>query len=599
MSNRAEKAVFLVTGGAGFIGSHFVDAAIQNGHKVIVLDKLTYAGNRDNLRSAEKTGNLIFVEGDICDAKLLATLLSQHQIDAVFHLAAESHVDNSIAGADIFIQTNIVGTHILLQTCQHYWEGLPKDNKFRFIHVSTDEVFGTLTETEAAFTENSPYRPNSPYSASKASSDLLVRSWVHSYQFPAIITNCSNNYGTRQHGEKLIPTIIRNALQGKPIPIYGDGRNIRDWLYVKDHCAGLYLAYQKGVVGESYCFGGNNEWRNIELAKKICGLLDEIAPKETAYHQQIAFVEDRKGHDWRYAIDSTKAKQSLGFVANNSHDTHLREMVEFYCEHQQKQVNDVDEDLSKTKTLDFQTTKFSYETHQELAKNPHLSGHERVGFPNHYREGRDGFIVEDITSKLKFTDNQYGTLLDIGCGASSVTNLLLEQCHQYNIDAVLNDSPEMLANIDSKRECKKIAGKFPLVFDECMKQAPQGYDMILSYSVLQLVHGSGGNIFDFLDAIMAALKTGGIALLGDIPNHSKRKRFFSTEAGIAFHQSYTKTNEIPIMQHYQIERGNISDGMLQALVSYAHAAGCDAYILPQAKNLPFANRRDDLMIQKL
>ncbi|MCH9845766.1 MAG: GDP-mannose 4,6-dehydratase, partial [Alphaproteobacteria bacterium] len=478
-------------------------------------------------------------------------------------------------------------------------KGLPAGRQFRFIHVSTDEVYGTLKEEDAAFTENSPYRPNSPYSASKASSDLLVRAWVHSYQFPAIITHCSNNYGTRQHSEKLIPTIVRNALQGNPIPIYGNGRNIRDWLHVKDHCAGLYLSYQKGEIGETYCFGGNNEWRNIELAKKICALLDEIAPKDTEYHQQLNFVEDRKGHDWRYAIDSTKAKQRLGFTPNNRHDAFLREVVKFYCQQPQMQDNNVDEDLSKTKILDFKTTKFSYETHQELAKNPHLSGHERVGFPNHYREGRDGFIVEDITVKLKFTDNQYGKLLDIGCGASSVTNLLLEQCHQSYIDAVLNDSPEMLANIDSKREYKKIAGRFPLVFDECMKYAPQGYDMILSYSVLQLVHSSGGNIFDFLDAIMSALKVGGIALLGDIPNQSKRKRFFSNETGIAFHQSYTKTNETPIVQHYQVERGIISDGMLQALVSYAHSAGCDAYILPQAKNLPFANRRDDLMIQKL
>ena len=339
MSDKAEKSVFLVTGGAGFIGSHFVDSAIQHGHKVIVLDKLTYAGNRDNLRLAEKTGNLTFVEGDICDAKLVKALLAQHQIDAVFHLAAESHVDNSIAGADIFIQTNIVGTQILLQACQHYWESSPAGNKglpagrhFRFIHVSTDEVYGTLTETEAAFTENSPYRPNSPYSASKASSDLLVRAWVHSYQFPAIITHCSNNYGTRQHGEKLIPTIIRNARQGKPIPIYGDGRNIRDWLHVKDHCAGLYAVYQKGEIGETYCFGGNNEWRNIELAKKICGLLDEIAPKDTPYHQQMAFVEDRKGHDWRYAIDSTKAKQRLDFKPSNRHDEHLYKVVEFYCD---------------------------------------------------------------------------------------------------------------------------------------------------------------------------------------------------------------------------------------------------------------------------
>ncbi|MCH9852602.1 MAG: dTDP-glucose 4,6-dehydratase [Alphaproteobacteria bacterium] len=337
MNNITDKAVFLVTGGAGFIGSHFVDTAIKHGHKIIVLDKLTYAGNRDNLSKAEKTGNLTFVKGDICDAKLVAKLLSQHQIDAVFHLAAESHVDNSIAGADIFIQTNIVGTHILLQECRQYWESLPADNKglpagrhFRFIHISTDEVFGTLQEEDAAFTEQSPYRPNSPYSASKASSDLLVRAWVHSYQFPAIITHCSNNYGTRQHGEKLIPTIIRNALQGKKIPIYGDGRNIRDWLHVQDHCAGLYLAYQKGEIGESYCFGGNNEWRNIELAKKICALLDEIAPKDTAYHQQITFVDDRKGHDWRYAIDSTKAKQNLGFVASNEHDKFLRKVVEFY-----------------------------------------------------------------------------------------------------------------------------------------------------------------------------------------------------------------------------------------------------------------------------
>ncbi len=603
-----DKTTFLVTGGAGFIGSHFVDYACAKGHKIVVLDKLTYAGNRDNLDDAEKIGNVVFAQGDINDLKLVNQLLQHYQVGAVFHLAAESHVDNSISDADIFVQTNIAGTASLLKACHYYWHHYWQTSgqqDFRFIHISTDEVFGTLSEADLPFSETAPYQPNSPYSASKAASDHLVRAWFHTYQFPTIVTNCSNNYGTRQHAEKLIPTIIRKALAGEAIPIYGNGQNIRDWLHVKDHCIGLYLAYQKGNIGESYCFGGSNEWRNLDLAKKLCMALDKMFPKSdgSEYQEQIEFVEDRKGHDWRYAIDSRKAEQELGFMAEEQHDDYLQEVIKFYHSFYQRkrntqQENTQQENLPTVKKIDFETIKFSYETHEQLAKNPHITGYERVGFPSHYREGRDEFIVTDIINKLEFTNKSNGSFLDIGCGASPLTTLLLEKCHDYHINPVLNDSAEMLACVESKRPYQQVVGRFPQIWDDCMKKSPLGYDMILSYSVLQLVH-TDGNIFDFLNAIISALKIGGYALIGDIPNQSKRKRFFSSDTGIAFHKEFMNTNQAPTLQYGQVERGMIDDTILQALINHAQLAGCNAYLVPQAENLPFANRRDDLIIRKL
>ena len=303
----------LVTGGAGFIGSHLVDYLIAEGERVIVLDALTYAGTLDNLKAAQETGQMTFVKGDISNLSLVKELLEKHQISAVYHLAAESHVDNSIDKSTPFITTNIGGTHTMLEAARAYWEAANKPGTFRFIHVSTDEVFGHLADDEPPFTEQSPYKPNSPYAASKAASDHLARAWFQTYGLPVIITNCSNNYGSRQHKEKFIPTVIRKALAGEEIPVYGTGKNIRDWLYVKDHCAGLYLAAIKGKVGETYCFGGNNEKRNIDLARELCVLLDQRYPREDArsYQDQITYVADRKGHDWRYAIDATKAISAL------------------------------------------------------------------------------------------------------------------------------------------------------------------------------------------------------------------------------------------------------------------------------------------------
>jgi dTDP-glucose 4,6-dehydratase len=307
----------LVTGGAGFIGSHLTDYLIEQGDHVLVLDKLTYAGDLRNLEEAQKTGRLTFIEGDICDQALVYDLLKKYDVKTVCHLAAESHVDNSINDSSAFIQTNIFGTHSMLSAALKYWEEKNRFPEFRFVHVSTDEVFGQLSEKDPPFNEMSPYAPNSPYSASKAASDHLARAWFHTYKLPVIITNCSNNYGPRQHSEKLIPAIIRKALEGNPIPIYGTGRNIRDWLYVNDHCEGLHLAALKGRIGESYCFGGNNEKRNIDLAKEICYQLDTLNPcaNGKSYVDQIIFVKDRKGHDFRYAIDSRRAAQELGWTS--------------------------------------------------------------------------------------------------------------------------------------------------------------------------------------------------------------------------------------------------------------------------------------------
>ncbi|MAS88161.1 MAG: dTDP-glucose 4,6-dehydratase [Micavibrio sp.] len=305
------KKQILVTGGAGFVGSHLAEHLIKAGHKITILDALTYAGNLDNLTSIIDSPNLTFIKGNICDTSLVKQILEKHHIDIIFHLAAESHVDRSIQSPSIFVQTNILGTQSLLEaSLEHY----PSQKHFRFIHISTDEVFGSLNETDMPFTENSPYHPNSPYAASKAAADHLVMSYHHTYGLPMNISYCTNNYGTRQHREKFIPTIIHTALSEQPIPIYGNGQQIRDWIHVEDHCRGLLAIMEKGKIGERYGFSGHNEWHNIDLTHLICDLLDTHKPRSNgkSYKDLISFVEDRKGHDTRYAFDSKKAKKELG-----------------------------------------------------------------------------------------------------------------------------------------------------------------------------------------------------------------------------------------------------------------------------------------------
>jgi len=303
----------LVTGGAGFIGSSLVITLCEGRHDVLTLDKCTYAANPDAL---PKTSNHQFSKNDILDGPAVERVFREFKPDIVFHLAAESHVDRSIEGPQEFIATNVMGTSVLLEKAQSYYEALNSNDKaaFRFIHVSTDEVFGALGKT-GKFSESSPYRPNSPYSASKASSDLLVRSWFKTYGLPVCITNCSNNYGPRQHDEKLIPTIIRSAMGGKPIPIYGSGMNVRDWLFVQDHVEALLAVAERGVSGEQYCIGGGFEEPNIEIANRICSILDKYAPSAEggSYARQITFVTDRPGHDFRYAIDGSKMLNELGW----------------------------------------------------------------------------------------------------------------------------------------------------------------------------------------------------------------------------------------------------------------------------------------------
>jgi dTDP-glucose 4,6-dehydratase len=328
----------LVTGGCGFIGSCFVLRQIKAGNLVVNLDSLTYAASLQNVVEVEENSNYHFVQGDICDQNLVSELLAKFDIDVLVNFAAESHVDNSIANPDAFIKTNINGTFSLLNASLKYWQNLAEDkkNNFRFIHVSTDEVYGSLGFDDPKFTENNKYQPNSPYSASKAASDHLVRAWGETYKLPTIITNCSNNFGARQHSEKLIPTVIKSALLGKIIPIYGNGKNIRDWIYVEDHCAGIELAIVKGKLGESYCFGGDAERQNIDIAGQICAILDQLKPKvdsqgkNISYANQIQFVEDRKGHDLRYAIDSSKAKKELGFKLEGSFEEKLNNTVKWY-----------------------------------------------------------------------------------------------------------------------------------------------------------------------------------------------------------------------------------------------------------------------------
>ncbi|MGB7415136.1 MAG: dTDP-glucose 4,6-dehydratase [Thermosynechococcaceae cyanobacterium] len=325
----------LVTGGAGFIGANFeLQQRADQSATIVNLDKLTYAGNLETLSSLQTDAGHVFVEGDICDRTVTQTLLQTHQPDAILNFAAETHVDRSIDGPDPFIKTNIMGTFELLEATRQYWQGLPAAQKdtFRFLHVSTDEVFGSLGPEDPPFSETTPYAPNSPYSASKASSDHLVRSYFHTYGLPTLITNCSNNYGPYQFPEKLLPVIILNALEGKALPIYGDGQNIRDWLYVEDHCRAIEHVLLHGTPGETYCVGGNAERTNLWLVQKICSLLDELAPQTTPYADLITFVIDRPGHDRRYAIDASKVKQ-LGWTPTEKIESGLRKTIAWYLEH--------------------------------------------------------------------------------------------------------------------------------------------------------------------------------------------------------------------------------------------------------------------------
>jgi dTDP-glucose 4,6-dehydratase len=325
----------LITGGAGFIGSNFVlDWLAQSDESVVNLDQLTYAGNLENLAALQGNPNHLFVQGDLGDRELVDRLLAQHRPRAVLNFAAESHVDRSIHGPEDFIQTNIVGTFRLLESVRSYWAALPADEKaaFRFLHVSTDEVYGTLSSEDPPFAETNRYEPNSPYSASKAASDHLVRAWHHTYGLPVLTTNCSNNYGPYHFPEKLIPLMIVNALAGKNLPVYGDGMQIRDWLYVKDHCSAIRRVLEGGRLGETYNVGGWNEKPNIEIVRTVCALLDELRPKAdgTSYATQITYVTDRPGHDRRYAIDARKIERELGWKPAETFETGIRKTVEWY-----------------------------------------------------------------------------------------------------------------------------------------------------------------------------------------------------------------------------------------------------------------------------
>jgi dTDP-glucose 4,6-dehydratase len=334
---KKEVSVILVTGGAGFIGSNFVIDWIGNvGETVVNLDKLTYAGNRLNLASLQGDSRHIFVRGDICDRELVARLFREHRPRAVIHFAAESHVDRSISEPEAFIHTNVVGAFVLLEAAKAYWSRLVGSERdaFRFLHVSTDEVYGSLGPFDPAFSETTPYAPNSPYSASKAASDHIVRAYHHTYGLPTLTTNCSNNYGPYQFPEKLIPLMIVNALAGKSLPIYGDGQNVRDWLYVGDHCAGIRAVLLKGKLGETYNIGGYNEKTNVSLVGAICELLDEISPRidGLSYKNQITYVSDRPGHDRRYAIDAGKISRELGWRPIETIETGMRKTVRWFLE---------------------------------------------------------------------------------------------------------------------------------------------------------------------------------------------------------------------------------------------------------------------------
>ncbi len=333
------KKTLLITGGAGFIGSNFVVNFLESNSdtRLINLDLMTYAGNQKNLLEVQDSPRYTFVEGDICDRVLVEKLFKEHNIQGVIHFAAESHVDNSIKNPGVFVETNVRGTFTLVDVAYKYWMEKPfvykkEYDNCRFLHISTDEVYGTLGET-GLFTEETPYAPNSPYSASKAGSDMIVRSYHHTYGLNTIITNCSNNYGPKQHDEKLIPTVIRKAINGENIPIYGDGKNIRDWLYVDDHCKGIELAYYTGKAGETYNIGGRNERDNNYIAHKICEILDELNTKQKgSYKDLITYVEDRAGHDRRYAIDATKIENRLGWKADENFESGIKKTVEWYLE---------------------------------------------------------------------------------------------------------------------------------------------------------------------------------------------------------------------------------------------------------------------------
>ena len=329
--------VYIVTGGSGFIGTNFIRFMLDNGfaERIINLDKLTYAGNPQNLLEYDNDKRYAFAQGDICDQELVQELFILHKPDVVVNFAAESHVDRSIDGPSDFIRTNISGTYTLLQKSLRYYQSLTKEDQksFRFHHVSTDEVFGSLNEDDF-FTEETPYDPSSPYSASKAASDHLVRAWHRTYGLPIIISNCSNNYGPFQFPEKLIPLMVLNCLQEKPLPVYGTGENIRDWLFVDDHCDAIHKIIEKGEIGETYNVGGNNEIKNINIVKTICNLLDNIRPSENlkSYQELITFVKDRPGHDLRYAIDSSKLQNKLGWSPKETFETGIRKTIEWYLE---------------------------------------------------------------------------------------------------------------------------------------------------------------------------------------------------------------------------------------------------------------------------
>ncbi|SDS39072.1 dTDP-glucose 4,6-dehydratase [Polaribacter sp. KT25b] len=332
----------LITGGAGFIGSNFIPFFLEKNQelKIVNLDLLTYAGNLSNLKEVENTGRYTFVKGDVCDRVLVEQLFIEHNFSSVIHFAAESHVDNSIKNPDTFVRTNVFGTFNLIDIAKNYW--MKEPFKFKkgfetslFHHISTDEVYGSLAET-GLFTEQTSYAPNSPYSASKASSDFFVRSYFHTYGLNVVTTNCSNNYGPKQHDEKLIPTIIRKAISNENIPIYGDGKNIRDWLYVLDHCKGIELVFKNGKKGETYNIGGKNERNNLYIANVICEILDEIKPKEKSYKEQINFVKDRPGHDFRYAIDASKIEKRLGWKAEEDFESGIRKTIKWYLKKYKK-----------------------------------------------------------------------------------------------------------------------------------------------------------------------------------------------------------------------------------------------------------------------
>lgn len=329
--------MILVTGGAGFIGANFVlDWLAEHDEPVINLDKLTYAGNLETLASLQGDARHVFVRGDIGDSVLVSDLLSRYQPRAVINFAAESHVDRSISSPEDFIQTNIVGTFRLLEAVRAYWSSMTAQGQadFRFLHVSTDEVYGSLAPADAAFSETHPYEPNSPYSASKAASDHLVRAYHHTYGLPVLTTNCSNNYGPYHFPEKLIPLMIVNALAGKALPVYGDGQQIRDWLYVKDHCSAIRRVLEAGRPGETYNIGGNNEKPNISIVEAVCELLDELRPRaQGSYREQVAFIKDRPGHDRRYAIDAQKITKELGWTPAETFETGIRKTVQWYLDH--------------------------------------------------------------------------------------------------------------------------------------------------------------------------------------------------------------------------------------------------------------------------